>query len=51
LLVERWTPDQQRTTPLSRRIAQHPGNAGTFEKEAAIPAASRFCLQATPKNY
>jgi hypothetical protein len=32
LLVERWTPDQQRTTPLSRRIAQHPGNAGTFEK-------------------
>src|SRR5579863_4688832 len=21
-----WAPDQQRTTPLSRRIAQHPGN-------------------------
>jgi len=23
-----WAPDQQRTTSLSRRTAQHPGNAG-----------------------
>lgn len=22
-----WTPDQQRTTPQQRRVAQHPGNA------------------------
>src|SRR6185312_2114582 len=22
-----WTPDQQRTTPHARRVAQHPGNA------------------------
>jgi hypothetical protein len=21
-----WTPDQQRTTPQERRVAQHPGN-------------------------
>jgi hypothetical protein len=24
---EVWTPDQQRTTPQARRIAQHPGHA------------------------
>jgi hypothetical protein len=25
-LRQRWTPDQQRTTPQARRAAQHPGH-------------------------
>jgi hypothetical protein len=27
MLREVWTPDQQRTTPQERRVAQHPGHA------------------------
>jgi len=34
----RWTPDQQRTTPQARRVAQHPGNA-----DSAVGWAPRSC--------
>jgi hypothetical protein len=49
----RWSPDQQRTTLLSQRVAQHPGNvAGVVACEQIFhPSSFRTAaIAATPES-